>query len=644
MAISNTSILVKRSSTTATPGSLKAGEIAYSYSSNNFFIGSPTGDGVVAIGGLNTFNTVNNATNANTASTLVKRDANGAFYGRIFGVANTAVALDTSQNFSITGGDISASAVGFNGTSAVTLSASLNAVPGLSGGTVGSSTSVPVIQYGANGRILSVSSQTIATSFNISDGTTSNTINGGATFYQKGTGGITTTVTPNTVTISTDTTIARTNTTSVGPQTFSTDINLPTNNMSIGGVLNVSNMYVSGNIYQTNATQTLNIGDPIIYLAANNNSNVVDLGFVGHFVGTGHTGDTSHYQHTGFVRDYNDNKWKLFSNVSTEPTTTVNFGEANTVYDVIKVGGIDVSSGAITAAGSIAAGSLTLTTPLGISSGGTNGSTFTNNQITYFNGTSIVSLANTGTAGTYGSPSYTQVITTDSFGRVSSVSNNQIAIDASQVISGTFPIARGGTNSASYAQNGLLYYNGTSFLTSANQTAYTTQGGASYVPVISTNALGQVTAISNTQIQIDAATNIVSGTLPLTRGGTGATSFTNGQIVIGNGTTSLISLANSSYSNTGTYGTNTTLAGLTIDAYGRVTAAAWQAISGLTVSQGGTGFASATTNGITYGNGTGALGVTAAAGTSDQAYSNEILTVTNAGVPVWSSALDGGVF
>ena len=67
-------------------------------------------------------------------------------------------------------------------------------------------------------------------------------------------------------------------------------------------------------------------------------------------------------------------------------------------------------------------------------------------------------------------------------------------------------------------------------------------------------------------------------------------------------------------------------------------------VSGLTVSQGGTGFNTATTNGMVYGNATGALGVTAAAGTSDQTYTNQIFTVTNAGVPVWSTTLDGGGF
>ena len=570
MAISNTSILIKRSQTTGKPTSLNQGELAYSYLSNTLFFGTVGGNGVVNVGGQYYTSTVDAATNANTASTLVKRDTNGAFYGQLYGNANTATTLQNSQNFSVSGGDITASAVGFNGSSGVTLNASLNNVNGLSSGSVGSSTSIPVIQYGANGRILAVSSAAIATSFTVSDGVNSNTVNGGSTltFKANSASGITTAVNSNeTVYFGVDNTLLRSNTTQ-GAQTVSSDLLLPSNSITVGGTITAQNLAISGNITFANAISTLNITDPMIYLASNNSGNLVDIGMVGHFVGTGHTGDTSHYQHTGFVRDYTDNKWKLFSNVAVEPTTTVTF-DSNSYYDVIKVGGVDASSGNITAVNAITANSLTLSTAL--------------------------------------------------------------------------PIASGGTNSSSYDQNGLLFYNGTSFLTSANVTAYTSNGSSSYVPVISTNALGQVTSISNTAIAIDTS-QIVSGTLPLTRGGTGATSFTNGQIIIGDGTTSLISLANSSYSNTGTYGANTTLSTLTIDAYGRVTAAAWQAISGLTVSQGGTGQSSFTTNGLTYGNGSGALQVTAAAGTSDQTWSNQIMTVTNSGVPTWTTTMDGGTF
>jgi hypothetical protein len=127
-------------------------------------------------------------------------------------------------------------------------------------------------------------------------------------------------------------------------------------------------------------------------------------------------------------------------------------------------------------------------------------------------------------------------------------------------------------------------------------------------------------------------------------GGTGGAFFSAGGLLIGNGTGAFSSLANSSFTATGTGAANSTVTSVTVDAYGRTTALTYSAISGLTVGQGGTGVSTFTTNGITYGNGTGPMQVTAAAGTSDQTWSNQILTVTNAGVPVWSSALDGGTF
>lgn len=631
MAISNTSILVKRSTSTGRPSSLLAGELAYSYASNTIFIGSPTGNGVVNVGGQFYTAQVDAATSSNTASTLVKRDANGNFAGRLTGTASTADVLTNARNFSISGGDITASAVGFDGSAAVALSASLNSIPGLTAGTYGSTTAIPVVTVAANGRVTGISTSAISTSFNISDGTTSNTINGGATFYHLGTKGITTAVTANTVTFGTDNTIVRSNT-SGGTQTINTNLTV-SQDLSVTG-----NLTVLGNTVSL-AVQTIDVYDSLIYLANNNfTSDLVDIGFIGHYYNA-NTGNS----HAGFIRDATDKEFYIFGRYDPEISGNNNIDTSNSTFQKANVNANYFKGNVI--ATTISAGSLSLTSALPIASGGTNNTSFTNNQITYFNGSSIASLANVGTAGTYGSASYHPVITTDGFGRVSAVTNTAIAIDTSAVISGTLPLIRGGTNSASYAQNGILYYNGSSFLTSANVTAYTTQGGASYVPSITTNALGQVTAIANTQIQIDAATNIVSGTLPLTRGGTGATSFTNGQVVIGNGTTSLISLANSTYTLTGALQANNTITSLTVDAYGRVTAATGAAISGLTVAQGGTGFATATTNGIVYGNGTAAMGVTAVAGGgSDQTWSNQILTVTNAGVPVWSSAMDGGSF
>ena len=70
----------------------------------------------------------------------------------------------------------------------------------------------------------------------------------------------------------------------------------------------------------------------------------------------------------------------------------------------------------------------------------------------------------------------------------------------------------------------------------------------------------------------------------------------------------------------------------------------------LVVEYGGTGAGTFTTNGIIYGNGTSPLQVTAEANMSnpgtgaDATTSYQVLTVTAAGVPVWTDTIDGGTF
>ena len=64
----------------------------------------------------------------------------------------------------------------------------------------------------------------------------------------------------------------------------------------------------------------------------------------------------------------------------------------------------------------------------------------------------------------------------------------------------------------------------------------------------------------------------------------------------------------------------------------------------LEVQYGGTGQSTFTTNGILYGNGSGALSVTPASGTSDATTSFQILTVNSSGIPVWTTTIDGGTF
>ena len=135
MAISNTSILIKRSQSTAKPTSLNQGELGYSYVSNTLFFGTAGGNGVVNVGGQYYTSTIDSATSGNAPGTIVKRDASGNSYfgniivsgtitGTINAIVNSANSLYNTQNFSISGGDITASAVAFNGTQPVALNAS----------------------------------------------------------------------------------------------------------------------------------------------------------------------------------------------------------------------------------------------------------------------------------------------------------------------------------------------------------------------------------------------------------------------------------------------------------------------------------------------------------------------------------------
>jgi len=640
--MANTHILVKRSSTTAIPtsSSLQSGELAYSYSSNTAFIGNSDGVGVLKIGGQAYTSAIDAATNANTGSTIVKRDVNGQFSGNLIGNATSASSLISPQNFSISSGDISSPTASFSGNNAVVLNATLSVVPGLANNSVGSATAIPVITYGANGRILGVTTAAISSTITVSGNTGSDTLTTGSTLtVQGGSTGITTAVTGSAgapvISINTDNTVVRSNTSSVGPQVINTDLSLPTTNVSVGGTLSVTNLNISGNVIQYNSTSTLNVGDPIIYLAANNSGNSVDIGLAGRFVGAGSSG-FSHYQHTGFVRDFNDNKWKLFSNVSAEPTTTITF-DATTLYDVIKTGGLDASGGAISNVSTISASSLALTTALPVSSGGTGVATLPSGQVLLGFGTGNVSaLSNvSAVSSTVASNQTVNTLNSDVYGRVTSYTT--------QAISG-LTVSQGGTGASTFNLGSILVGNGTGAVSVlANTGTAGTYGSASYHPVITTDAYGRVSNVANTQVILDLTSTSVTNTLPFIRGGTGSTSYTTGQMLIA-GSTGFLSLANSTYTATGSGATNSTVTSLTVDAYGRVTAATYSAISGLTVSQGGTGISTATTNGITFGNGTGAFGVTAAAGTSDQTWSNQILTVTNAGVPTWSNSLDGGVF
>jgi hypothetical protein len=102
-------------------------------------------------------------------------------------------------------------------------------------------------------------------------------------------------------------------------------------NVTVGG-----NLVVSGSTTFVN-TESLSVSDPIILLATDNVDNTLDIGLSGKYVQSAST------LYTGFVKDESDLTWKLFSNVSSSPTTQVDF--SNATFDKLKIGSLEVMGG-----------------------------------------------------------------------------------------------------------------------------------------------------------------------------------------------------------------------------------------------------------------------------------------------------------
>jgi hypothetical protein len=398
---------------------------------------------------------------------------------------------------------------------------------------------------------------------------------------------------------------------------------------TIDGDLIISgNVSILGNSTVYNV-ETLSVEDSLIALGKNNTSDAVDIGFYGHY-------NNGADRHAGLVRNAGDGFFYLFDNYNIEPTGNVinvadaSFRQANLKSNLIAAyaNTTQANVGTLFVAGTAQIKSLTLTDDLTVPNGGTGASSFTAGSILVGDGTnSLKELSNTTFVATQSGPtSGTQnntitSVTVDSYGRFTAATFNQIS---------GLTVGQGGTGKSTFT-------NGTGGLDELANVTYTltgTLGAAKAITSLTVDAYGRVSA---------ATAEDIAG-LTVTQGGTGASTLSAGGLLIGNGTGAISTLANVTYTLTGTLGAAKTITSLTVDAYGRVSAATAADISGLTVAQGGTGASTFTSKGIVYGDGTNALAVTSAAGTSDQTWSNQILTTTDAGVPVWSSTIDGGQF
>ena len=263
---------------------------------------------------------------------------------------------------------------------------------GVTAGNYGSSTNIPVIAVDAFGRITSASNSSISTSISLSGTSGTGSVSGGGTLTFSGTYGVTASASGSTITIAT-------------PQDLQSTASPSFNNLSVTGNLSVAGTYTYAN------TQIFQTYDSLIELAANNTTDVVDIGFYGQY-------SSSNY--AGLVRTAGSN-FVLFKDVSA-PTSNA-FGSITLAnYGTLRA---NLTGGMVSG----------LANTIGISDGGTNNSTYTSGALLQYNGTGIVSLANTGvTAGSYGNTSTIPSITIDAYGRITSVSNTAVSVAGSNII------------------------------------------------------------------------------------------------------------------------------------------------------------------------------------------------------------------
>lgn len=120
-----------------------------------------------------------------------------------------------------------------------------------------------------------------------------------------------------------------------------------TGNVEVDGNLVVDGDFtVNGTNFSASATSIV-IEDNMVQLAHQNAANTVDLGLVVAY-------NDGAAKHSGIVRDVSDSKWKIFKDVTTEPTTTVAFGEGsldNLAVNNVEVAGVVFTDGTQTKQG-----------------------------------------------------------------------------------------------------------------------------------------------------------------------------------------------------------------------------------------------------------------------------------------------------
>jgi hypothetical protein len=490
--MANTVIQVKRSTTTAQPsgGSLSAGEIAYSYSSNIFFVGSSGGNDVLPVGGKFYVEKTNSAYDIAVAAFGAANT--GTIAGAAFDKANSANYLaylaSTNASAAFAAANVAIANVNYVNTAMQAAYSFAN--------TVYSNYAYPA--YVAVGPAFDKANSANYLAFLVNANTT-------AAFTKANTAA----------------TIA-----SAAYDSSNTKYS------SSGGTIN-GDVSVSGNLTVTGNTTFINVAsyvvnDPLLYIAGNNyTSDIVDIGFVGNYSNGACT-----TLHTGVFRDAGSKEWYVFENYSVEPTNNVidpagnNFtiavlnatlrtsniilagvnavswisssydtanavGGAVTTANNIAVGAFtqaNAVAGAVTTANSYAVAAFTqannvagaVTTANSYAVAAFTQANNVGGAVTTANNTAIAAFTQANNVG--GAVTTANLIATSAFAAANAASAQ--AANADFITSGTLVVGRGGTGMTTFTTNGVLYGNTTGALkvTAAGTEGQVLQASSTGVP------------------------------------------------------------------------------------------------------------------------------------------------------------------
>ena len=351
---------------------------------------------------------------------------------------------------------------------------------------------------------------------------------------------------------------------------------------SITGNLDVAgNVNVTGNLNYQNVVDLV-VGDPLIFIGANNTGDIVDLGFVASY-------NTGNFVHTGLARNYQNEYWTFFDGVDAEPTTVIDW--ANATYPTVKLGNL-VATGNGNFTGNVSAnnfignvlgniiGNISLGTNTqvifsqnGIGNGSANFTfDYTTSQVTVNGnivGSNIIAIANltsgnanlgnlasanylTGTLTTSSQPNITSVGTLTGLGVNGTITAANITANTGVFtgnangltnipganVSGTVPNATSATNASALLQN-------TSTATTVYPTFTTSSSNGNSSAVFNTSisanlSNGSITAttfVGNLQGNISTIVNGNSNVnIPSTNGNVNISSAGNANILVVTGT------------------------------------------------------------------------------------------------------------